>query len=429
VDFEMDLDAKFPAKLHDLLFSDARYRVAYGGRGAAKSWNFARALLLLGVKSPLRILCARETQESISESVHRLLSDQVELLKLGSFYTIEKARIVGLNGTEITFAGLKHNVANIKSYEGADICWVEEAQSVSKESWNTLIPTIRKSGSSIWVSFNPDFDDDPTYQMFVKNPPPDAYVCKVTWRDNDWFPEVLKREMEHLKRTDPDEYEHVWEGSCISLLQSAIYANELRAVEREDRICSVPYDRSRPVDCYWDLGYGDMTAIWFAQSMPFQYRLIDYIEDCAKPLQWYLQQVQVRGYLYGTDWLPWDIGMHATQLGSGRSIEELMRLADRKVRIVPKLSVADGIAAARTVFPVCWFDRERTENGVRALRHYRYGEVKQHHHPTREPLHDQSSHGADAFRYFAIGAKSPRPPAPKPVVQRRGPSEYVGVWT
>ena len=355
------------------LSEPARYKVAYGGRGGAKSWNFARELLMQGWQKPLRILCARETQESIADSVHRLLSDQIELLKLGSFYSIEKARILGSNGTEITFAGIKHNVANIKSYEAVDIVWVEEAQSVSKQSWNILIPTIRKEGSEIWISFNPDFDDDPTYQMFVSNPPPGAMVRKITYRDNYWFPETLKREMEHLKRTDPDEYEHVWEGSCISLLQSAIYANELRAVERESRICSVPYDRSRPVDCYWDLGYGDMTAIWFAQSMPFQYRLIDYIEDCAKPLQWYLQQMQARGYLYGTDWLPWDIGMHATQLGSGRSIEELMRLAGRKVRIVPKLSVADGIAAARTVFPVCWFDRERTEIGVRALRHYRYG--------------------------------------------------------
>jgi phage terminase large subunit len=413
----------------DFLFKPSRYKVAYGGRGGAKSWNFARALLVLGTRRPLRILCARETQESISESVHRLLSDQIGLLELTPFYTVEKARIYGRNGTEFTFAGLLHNVANIKSAEAMDVCWVEEAQSVSKESWRVLIPTIRKEGSEIWVSFNPDFEDDPTYRMFLRNPPPDAVIRKVTYRDNPWFPDVLKREMEHMRRTDPDEYEHVWEGSCISLLQSAIYANELRAVEREDRICSVPYDHSRPVDCYWDLGYGDMTAIWMAQSMPFQYRLIDYIEDCAKPLQWYLQQMQARGYIFGTDWLPWDIGMHAKQLGSGRSIEELLRLAGRKVRIVPRLTVADGIAAARTVFPLCWFDRERCEKGLRRLRHYRYGEIKTMQHHTREPLHDDASHGSDAFRAFAICAKPPRPPAPKPVVQRREPSEYVSAWT
>src|SRR5215471_6137120 len=225
----MDIDAKFPPKLYDLLYSEARYRVAFGGRGGAKSWNFARAILLQAVDKPLRVLCARETQESISESVHRLLGDQVVALGLQQFYTIEKARIIGLNGSEITFAGIKHNVANIKSYEAVDICWVEEAQSVSKESWNILIPTIRKTASEIWISFNPDFDDDPTYEMFVKHPPPGALVVKMTWRDNPWFPPVLEAEKEHMRRTDPDEYEHVWEGSCISLLQSAIYANELRA--------------------------------------------------------------------------------------------------------------------------------------------------------------------------------------------------------
>ena len=159
---EKNPQAEFPDKLYDLLFSDARYRVAYGGRGASKSWNFARALLLKGVEQPVRVLCARETQQSIGESVHRLLSDQVGMLGLSHFYTVEKTRLLGKNGTEITFAGLKHNVANIKSAEAVDICWVEEAQSVSKESWNTLIPTIRKDKSSIWVSFNPDFDDDPT---------------------------------------------------------------------------------------------------------------------------------------------------------------------------------------------------------------------------------------------------------------------------
>ena len=191
------MKAEFPDKLYDLLYSDARYRVAYGGRGASKSWNFARALLLQGAKKPLRILCARETQQSIGESVHRLLSDQVAALGLTQFYTIEKSRIIGLNGTEITFAGLRHNVANIKSAEAVDICWVEEAQSVSKESWNTLIPTIRKENSSIWISFNPDFDDDPTYVMFIRNPPPGAKVTRVTFRDNPWFPEVLKTEMNH----------------------------------------------------------------------------------------------------------------------------------------------------------------------------------------------------------------------------------------
>lgn len=406
VEFDQQ-DASFPRAL-GFLFDKARYKVAYGGRGGSKSWGFARALLIRGHSECLRVLCARETMKAISESVHQLLTDQIQQLGMQGFYQIEKARIYGANGTEFTFAGLRHNVQNIKSAESIDVCWVEEANNVSRDSWQTLIPTIRKDGSEIWVSFNPEWEDDYTYQLFVLNPPPGAIVKKLTYRDNPWFPKVLEEEMVHLKSTDPDAYNHVYEGLCISLLSSAIYANELRAVDREGRIANIKYDPSRPVDCYWDLGYGDMTAIWMVQSFPFEHRLIDYIEESARPLNWYLTQMQNRGYLYGTDWLPWDIGLHAAQMGSGKSIEELMRLAGRKVRITPKLTVADGINAARTVFPVCWFDRNRCEDGIKALRHYRFGEVQTVGHVTREPLHDRASHGCltgDSLVQTASGAR------------------------
>ena len=423
---KLPTDVEFPEALRQLLLPPARYKVAYGGRGGAKSWNFARALLLMGIDRPLRILCARETMKSLADSVHRLLSDQIGMLGVQSHYTVERARISGVNGTEFTFAGLHHNVSNIKSAEAVDICWIEEAQNCSKESFDTLIPTIRKDGSEIWISFNPDFDDDPVYELFIKHPPPNARVVKVDWRDNYWFPPVLKQEMEHLKATDPDAYNHVYEGQCISLLASAIYANELRAVDREGRITRVPYDRSRPVDCYWDLGYGDQTAIWMIQSFPFEYRAIDYIEHSAQSIHWYIQQMQSRGYVFGTDWIPWDIGLHAKLMGGGHSIEELMRQAGRKVRILPKLAVADGINAARTVFPLCWFDRERCEEGIKALRHYRYGEIKTTQHVTREPIHDRSSHGADAWRGFAVVAKPPKPPAH---AERQREREVVSAWS
>jgi phage terminase large subunit len=313
------IEAEFPDKLA-FLFDPHRYKVAYGGRGASKSWNFARALLLQGAQKPLRILCARELQKSIADSVHKLLCDQIELLGLDRFYSIEKARIYAANGTEFFFFGLKHNPDAIKSAEGVDIVWVEEAQSVSHESFKMLIPTIRKEGSEIWLSFNPELETDAVYERFVTSPaPPDSVVVKINYDDNPWFPEALRKEMEHTRATDPDEFNHVWEGCVISLLKSAIYANELRAVDREGRIRSVPYDPVRPVDCFWDLGYGDMTAIWFAQSFPFEYRLIDYIEDSGRNIQWYLQQMQSRGYVYGTDWLPWDLGLHAARASRSRS--------------------------------------------------------------------------------------------------------------
>lgn len=205
--------AQFPRKLR-FLFQPARYKVAHGGRGGAKSWGFARALLIQAAQRPLRVLCAREFQNSIQESVHKLLVNQIDELGLTPFYSITQTGIKGANGSEFIFAGIKSNPTKIKSTEGVDVCWVEEAEKVSSESWEVLIPTIRKPGSEIWVSFNPNLETDPTFRRFVSDPPPDAIVQRVSWRDNPWFPEELRREMEYLRRVDHDAYQHVWEGEC-----------------------------------------------------------------------------------------------------------------------------------------------------------------------------------------------------------------------
>jgi len=157
--------------LVDPPLGDLRYRVLYGGRGGAKSWNIARVLLIYGYKQPLRILCAREYQSSIAESVHHLLEEQIDLLGLGDFYDVQQTKIIGLNGTEFIFKGLARNIQEVKSTEGVDVCWVEEAEAVSKESWRVLIPTIRRPNSEIWVSFNPADSQDPTYQRFVEGEP------------------------------------------------------------------------------------------------------------------------------------------------------------------------------------------------------------------------------------------------------------------
>lgn len=198
--------------LFDPPLGAVRYRVAYGGRGSAKSWQFARALLLHGVRTPLRILCAREFQTSIRDSVHKLLGDQIDRLGLQAFYTVQRDGIYGANGTEFLFKGLRKDVAQIKSTEGIDVCWVEEAASVSKESWEALIPTVRKPGSEIWVTFNPDLESDPTFAMFVTAPSPRAIVRRVGYRDNPWLPDVLREEAEELRRRDPDAYANVWGG-------------------------------------------------------------------------------------------------------------------------------------------------------------------------------------------------------------------------
>ena len=194
------------------LFDPYRYQGLYGGRGAARSWTFARLGLILAAESQKRLLCCREIQNSIRDSVHRLLVDQIGLMLLGGFRVTDREIRHEPTGSLFAFEGLYRNVNKIKSYEGIDYAWVEEAEKVSDDSWKILIPTIRKDGSQIWLNFNPDLETDPTYQRFVINTPPNSNIQKVCWKDNPWFPEVLRTEMEYLYKVDPDAADHVWGG-------------------------------------------------------------------------------------------------------------------------------------------------------------------------------------------------------------------------
>jgi phage terminase large subunit len=200
-------------EIFDGIFAPYRYKVFHGGRGSGKSWTVAGALIWLSARVCVRVLCARELQLSIQDSVHKLLVDEVERQGLVPYFDITKTGIKCLlTGSEFIFKGLRHNVREVKSTEGIDICWVEEAQSVSEESWAVLIPTIRKNGSEIWITFNPEDEHDPTYKRFITNTPPNALVTQVNYMHNPFFPETLRDEMEYLMRVDYDAYEHVWLG-------------------------------------------------------------------------------------------------------------------------------------------------------------------------------------------------------------------------
>lgn len=210
------LHVEIPPAAFNCLTATSRYKVLKGGRGGAKSWSIARMLLVRAMQEKCVILCTREFQTSIKDSVHRLLSRQIESLGLMEFFEIQKATIIcRKTGSEFIFAGLADKtVDSIKSLEGAKICWVEEAQTVSDRSWQLLIPTIRLEDSEIWVSFNPDDELDPTYQRFVVNAPPDALVETLNWDGNPWLPEVLKKEKDYLYSIDPETAAHVWGGEC-----------------------------------------------------------------------------------------------------------------------------------------------------------------------------------------------------------------------
>ena len=428
------IEAQFPSVLQ-FLFEPLRHKVAYGGRGGLKSWGFADALLLGGVQQYERILCARETMDSIGESVHHLLEQRIDALGLRGVYRVLQSTILGPHWpgqgqTQFVFAGLRHNVHNIKSLEGVTKCWVEEAQSVSKHSWETLLPTIRwedtASGrqSEIWISFNPRLVTDDTYKRWVLNPPPGTRMVKTTYRDNPWFPEVLRIDMEHMRATDHDAYLNIWEGEPIQTLSGAIYAKVYQEAVKEGRITSVPYDRSRPVHTFWDLGFGDRNSIWFAQQVGNWWNFIDFLESSGEPLSWYVIEMQRKGYVYGIDYLPHD-GVDAMLHGKltndkSKSPDQILRGFGRKVQIAPKLAIETGLNAVRTIFPQCRFDQDKCAGGLVCLQLYQWGEPSKTGQERTKPLHDVYSHGADAFRTFGVSAKpekrtAPPPPTKKPV--------------
>ena len=448
--------SQIPEKL-EFLYSPKRYKVLYGGRGGAKSWGVARALLDIGVDRQIKVLCAREFQNSIRDSVHRLLSDQVVQLGLESFYDVQTQAIYGKNGTAFAFEGIKHNITRIKSYEGVDIVWVEEAQKVSKNSWDVLIPTIRREGSEIWMTFNPEFEDDETYSRFVLNPPDSAEVVEIGYQDNPWFPLVLEQERLALKKRDPDQYDHVWGGKCRQWLEGAIYANELRAVFDEERITAVPHDSKSPVFTAWDLGHTDDTAIWWYQVIGGEIHILESYAASGEDLSTYATQItgkaiiidhvegrvrvtigadmdgleHRRAYNYETHWLPHDAKARTLASG-GKSIQAQLAAVFGwgEIRIVPNLTVEDGIQAARTTFPRCWFDKDGTVDGLKALRKYRR-ELQQDEVSLRKtPKHDWTSHYSDGFRYLAIAWDQPRaaPQEDNPELDAWGRVKAEGSW-
>lgn len=399
------VNINIPEKLGQL-FEPARYKVLHGGRGSAKSWSIAQIFLVDGMKDRMRFLCVRELQVSIKDSVHKLLKDLIHDLNLEHFYTVTQTSIVGKNGTEFIFEGLRHNVAKIKSYEGIDRVWVEEAHLVSKISWEVLIPTIRKDDSEIWVSFNPELESDETYQRFVMAPPSSAIVIEINWRDNPWFPEVLYNEMMELKARDYDSYLTVWEGKCRQALEGAVYADEIRDATLQGRISAkILHDRTRPITLTFDLGHKDMCSSWGLQQIGMEHHAIDFYENCGKAIDHYLEHWQRKQYIIGKILLPHD-GAHETQAAAKvGSIETQVRRAmpNATVLIVPRISnLATGVNAVRALFPRLFFNESECSDGLHCLRHYRYGIHPKTRNRTNDPVHDWSSHAAKALEGYAV---------------------------
>jgi len=352
---------------------------------------------------PLRILCARETQKSIQESVHRLIKDTIDRLGVSELFEVQEARILGKNGADFAFAGIRQqSVANLKSFEGVDICWVEEAQVVTKRSWDVLIPTIRKPGSEIWITFNPELDTDETYSRFVIDPPKGAFCTRVNWHDNPWFGKEMDDERTLMERRDPIGYRTVWEGECRPAVEGAIYAKELDSLLRGGRFTTVSHDPLLKTHTVWDLGWNDQTVILLVQRAASELRIIGAYISRFSTYENDIQELndlkaKWPGLQWGTDYLPHD-AKAATKTAGGKTGEQLVKALGRRVEIVPNIHIEDGIKQVRTIFPRLWIDKG-CQDWMNAIKRY-HRHVSTDGTKTGIPVHDDASHGADALRYL-----------------------------
>jgi len=414
--------------VYERLWDDYRYKIMYGGRGAARSWTIGRNLLMRGRGKPLRILCTRELQKSIKQSVHRLLNDQIGLLDLRGFYDVQQQGIYGANGTEFMFLGVKANPEEIRSTEGIDICWIEEGHSLSEASWDIIDPTIRKDGSEIWVSFNTRFRFDHVFQLFAAGvPPPRSLVLKTSYLDNPYLPQVLWDQLLHMKATDYEKFLHVWGGELKKLAEGAIFGKQVAQVHRDGRLCFVPIEKNCETMTFFDLGKNDETAIWFVQRVGQEYRFIDYFQGRLEEVEYYTQFVRSRSYLYSMHFMPHDADHD--RLGMKRNIKQQFQDGGvRPVKIVPRIQIKNtALELGRDIFPKCWFhlgkdinDEEehcdgyykcndpdmrtrsrRMVKGYEALCNYRYKYSEDDDVYHNSPHHDWASNGADAFLQFA----------------------------
>lgn len=399
------------------------YYVIKGGRGSAKSESIGRKLLLKGIERKRKIVCGREFQSSIKESVYDMLGDFISTYKLSNFYEVLKTEIRAKNGTTFSFTGLRHSINSIKSMYDVDDFWGEEAQTFSASTLNILLPTIRKPGSSLYFTMNPVLEEDPAYQILVVNPPPNTLVLEVNYDKNPYFPDRLRKLMERDKEEDYEKYLNIWEGKCKQAVEGAIFARQLEKAALEGRITDeVEYNRNIPVHTYWDLGKRNKTAIWFAQYVGMQWRILDCIVGFGRDLEDYISEIQARPYTYGTHYLPHDAKQD--RLGMQRSIEDQVRAALGNVVAEerPVSHKINAIEAAKAIMGLCWWHKTNCADGLYNMRRYAY-KVREDGTISQEPDH-QYSDAPDAFMTFAMAAQPDLIDDNRPVF--RAPSPRLG---
>ena len=383
-----------------------RHMAYYGGRSSGKSTTVATALVVKATSQPLRILCTREFQASLNDSVFKLLADTIEKYKLPN-WTVGKEYIRNANGSEFIFAGVRNNVQSIKSMEGISICWGEEASTFSMESLDVLIPTIRKPGSYFIWTFNRMTAEDPIWEKICKNPDERTYVRKVNSDEIEGLlsPEIIF-EREKMRKENPELFEHVYMGEPLTTNTGSVFGKQLAQAREDKRIGKVPYDESLGVYTAWDLGVGDATAIWFFQvTTGGEIHYIDHYENAGEDLGHYISVIQNKPYQYNKHFLPHDANSRELQTNmtrvdffKNRGINNVEVL--RPTRFI--LGQDDISLVARPKFSKCWFDEEKCKRGLECLRAYHFAYNEKNKLLKDKPEHDWSSHSSSAFIYSLI---------------------------
>lgn len=406
-----------PPKLIPLFQGAARYRCAYGGRGSGKTRGFATMAAVQGArlaqagKSGI-ILCAREYMNSLDES--SLAEIQMVIQEdefLSSWYEVGQKYVRTVDGRiEFKFAGLRHNLDSIKSKARIHLCWVDEAETVSDTAWMKLDPTIREHGSELWVTWNPERKNSATHLRFRADPPADAKVVELNWRDNPAFPEVLDKVRRNDLEKRPEQYAHIWEGDFVTTVEGAYYAKHINAAKADGRIGRVAEDPLMVKRAVWDIGgtgaKADACAIWVVQYIGRELRFLDYYEAQGQPLATHIEWLRSKGYGSAMCILPHD-GATNDRVHDV-SYESALRAAGFDVQVIANQGAGAAmkrVEAARRLFPAMWFD-EKCQAGLDAI-----GWYHEKRDPERNiglgPNHDWSSHGADAFGLAAVAYELP----------------------
>lgn len=399
----MVAEVKTPDVFAPLWQQAARYKGSHGGRGSGKSHDRATACVVEMARGK-RVVGIREIQRSIKDSVKQLVEDKINEMGLSGEFEVQRDQITHrrTRGMMI-FRGLRDTTAaTIKSLEGFDIAWIEEAQTITRRSLSLLTPTIRKPQSELWFTWNPEFDSDAVDVLLRgDNPPAGAVVVEANWWDNPWFPVDLRADMERDREANPENYEHVWAGGYRTLSEGAYYAVQLTAARAEGRITAVPVEPGAIVHTGWDIGIDDCTAIWVAQVIGREVRILDYYEGRGKDAAHYVAWARERGYDSGSAYLPHDGSQR--EKGSGKSYADYVREAGMpRVTVLPRtLDLMADIQRVRALLPKCWIDADRCRLGLKSLGAYRVEWDFEGETPKQRPAHDWSSHGADAFRALA----------------------------